>query len=57
VADKHPNVYIGTSAYAAHRHPAEFVEYLRGRGSTKVLFATNYPMLAAGRALARRRER
>ena len=53
VADKHPNVYIDTSAYAAHRYPAEFVEYLKGRGRTKVLFATNYPMLTAGQALAR----
>jgi predicted TIM-barrel fold metal-dependent hydrolase len=53
VADKHPNVYIDTSAYAAHRYPAESVQYLKGRGKTKVLFATNYPMLTAGQALAR----
>jgi predicted TIM-barrel fold metal-dependent hydrolase len=53
VADKHPNVYIDTSAYAAHRYPAEFVEHLQGRGKTKALFATNYPMLTAGQALAR----
>ena len=33
VADKHPNVYIDTSAYAAHRYPAELVEYLKGRGA------------------------
>jgi len=53
VADEHPNVCIDTSADAAHRYPAEFVEYRKGRGRTKVLFATNYPMLTAGRALAR----
>jgi predicted TIM-barrel fold metal-dependent hydrolase len=53
VADKHPNVYIDTSAYAAHRYPAELVEYLAGRGRHKVLFGTNYPMLTGTRALAR----
>ena len=51
VADKHPNVYIDTSAYAAHRYPAELVEYLKGRGSRKVLFGSNYPMLTPARAL------
>ena len=52
-ADRHPNVYIDTSAYAAHRYPVELVEHLRGRGRTKVLFATNHPMPTAGQALAR----
>ncbi len=53
VADKHPNVFIDTNAYAAHRYPAELVEYLAGRGQHKVLFGTNYPMLTATQALAR----
>ena len=53
VADKHPNVYIDTSAYAAHRYPAELVDYLKGRGTRKVLFGSNYPMMTPGRALAR----
>ena len=53
VADKHPNVYIDTSAYAAHRYPAELVAYLKGRGRLKVLFGSNYPMLTPERALAR----
>jgi len=53
VADKHPNVYIDTSAYAAHRYPAELVEYMKGRGKRKVLFGTNYPMMTASRALSR----
>ena len=56
MADKHADVYIDASAYAAHRYPAEFVEYLKGRGRTKVLFATNYPMPTAGQALARRND-
>ena len=53
VADKHPNVYIDTSAYATHRYPDELVDYLKGRGGTKVLFGTNYPMMTASQALER----
>ena len=53
VADKHPNVYIDTSAYAAHRYPAELVDYMTGRGSQKVLFGSNNPMMTPARALAR----
>jgi predicted TIM-barrel fold metal-dependent hydrolase len=52
VADKHPNVYIDTSAYAANRYPVELVDYLRGRGRSKVMFGSNYPMLTPVRALA-----
>lgn len=52
VADKHPNVYIDTSAYSSNRYPPELVNYLKGRGAEKVLFGTNYPMLTAARALA-----
>ena len=52
VADKHPNVYIDTSAYSSNRYPAELVDYLRGRGRTKVMFGTNYPMMTPERALA-----
>ncbi len=51
VADKHPNVFIDTSAYTARRYPAELVEYLRGRGRRKVLFGSNYPMITPARAL------
>ncbi len=53
VADKHPNVYIDTSAYASHRYPTELIQYMNGRGANKVLFGTNYPMLTASRALER----
>ncbi|MEU8887898.1 amidohydrolase family protein [Streptomyces sp. NPDC048442] len=51
VADKHPNVYIDTSAYTARRYPRELVDYFRGRGRRKVLFGSNYPMITPGRAL------
>lgn len=53
LATKYPNVYIDTSAYAAHRYPPELVAYLRGHGRHKVLFGSNHPMITARRALAR----
>ena len=47
LATKFPNLYIDTSAYKATRFPADFVEFMRGRGAKKVMFGTNYPMLTA----------
>ena len=45
LASKCTNVYIDTSAYKAKRFPADFIEFMRGRGSQRVMFGTNYPML------------
>jgi predicted TIM-barrel fold metal-dependent hydrolase len=45
------NLYMDTSAYKASRFPADFVEFMRGRGARKVLFGTNYPMLTASACL------
>jgi uncharacterized protein len=50
---KYPNFYVDTSAYAVHRLPADFVEFMRGKGRNRVLFGTNWPMMAPDRALAR----
>lgn len=53
VARKHENVHIDTSAYTARRYPPELVRYLRsGSGRRKVLFGTNFPMIAPAQALA-----
>lgn len=53
VARKHENVYIDTSAYTSRRLPAELVRFLKtGTGRRKVLFGTNYPMIAHDHALA-----
>ena len=52
VATKHPNVYIDTSAYTVRRYPPQLVAYLQGHGRRKVLFGTNYPMIAPAKALA-----
>jgi predicted TIM-barrel fold metal-dependent hydrolase len=51
LATKFPNLYIDTSAYKATRYPADFVEFMRGRGARKVLFGTNYPMLTPSACL------
>jgi predicted TIM-barrel fold metal-dependent hydrolase len=51
LATKYPNVYIDTSAYTARRFPPELVAYMRANGRRKVMFATNYPMITAQRAL------
>jgi predicted TIM-barrel fold metal-dependent hydrolase len=52
VATKHANVYIDTSAYTTERYPAALVQYLRGHGRHKVLFGSNWPMIAPAKALA-----
>ena len=51
VATKHVNVYIDTSAYTVKRYPPELVRYLKTNGKKKVLFGSNYPMIAPGKAL------
>ncbi|HKS43508.1 MAG TPA: amidohydrolase family protein [Amycolatopsis sp.] len=53
LASKYPNFHIDTSAYVVHRLPAELIEFMRGRGRTRVLFGSNYPMLGAGTCLKR----
>lgn len=51
LATKCTNVHIDTSAYKASRYPGDFVDFMRGRGAKKVMFGTNYPMLAAAACL------
>ncbi len=53
VARKHENVYIDTSAYTINRLPQELVRFMKTvTGQHKVLFGTNYPMIAHAHALA-----
>jgi predicted TIM-barrel fold metal-dependent hydrolase len=51
VCTKHPNVYIDTSAYTVKRYPPNLVSYMAGHGRTKVMFGTNWPMMAPKKAL------
>lgn len=48
---KFPNFYIDTSAYAVHRLPRDFVEYMKGMGASRVMFGTNWPMLSPSQCL------
>jgi len=53
VARKHENVFIDTSAYTVKRYPPELVGYMTSRsGRRKVMFGSNYPMIAPEAALA-----
>lgn len=49
---KFPHFHVDTSAYAVHRLPPAFVDYMRGIGSGRVMFGTNWPMLSPGVCLA-----
>jgi predicted TIM-barrel fold metal-dependent hydrolase len=51
MAWKHENVFIGSDAHSPKYWPASFVNYLNSYGRHKVLFGTDYPVLAFGRAL------
>jgi hypothetical protein len=48
---KFPNFYVDTSAYALHRLPPAFVDYMKGLGSSRVMFGTNWPMLSPAQCL------
>ena len=53
VARKHEHVYIDTSAYTSARLPDELLAYMNtDSGSRKVLFGSNFPMIAPAAALA-----
>jgi len=45
VAWKHPNVYIGSDAYAPKYWPEAFVHFINTWGQDKVLFGTDFPVL------------
>jgi len=52
MAVKFRNFHVDTSAYALHRLPPAFVDFLRGVGRERVMFGTNWPMLHPARCLA-----
>jgi predicted TIM-barrel fold metal-dependent hydrolase len=51
VAYKHPNVYIGSDAYAPKYWPREFVHFVNTWGKEKVLFGSDFPVIDPARAL------
>lgn len=48
---KFPNFHVDTSAYAVHRLPPNFIDYMKGIGSKRVMFGTNWPMLSPSKCL------
>ena len=50
VAWKHPNVYIGSDAYAPKYWKPEFVHFINSWGQDKVLFGTDFPIIDFERA-------
>lgn len=52
VAYKHSNVYIGSDAHSPKYWKPEFVEFINGRGSDKVIFGTDFPVLDMERTIA-----
>ena len=52
LASKHPNVYMGTSAYAPKYWPPELVRFIDSRGRDKVMWGTDYPLIMHKRSLA-----
>jgi len=50
VAYKHPNVYIGSDAYAPKYWDPKFIHYINTFGQDKVLFGTDWPVISHLRA-------
>ncbi|MDP6376186.1 MAG: amidohydrolase family protein [Pseudomonadales bacterium] len=48
---KHPNVYLETSARGPRQWPQSLVDFATGWGQDKVIWATDYPLLAFDRTL------
>lgn len=53
LAFKYRNFHVDTSAYAVHRLPKDFVEFMKGPGRDRVLFGTNWPMISPSKCLER----
>ncbi len=50
VAYKHPNVYIGSDAYAPKYWDPKFIHYINTFGQDKVIFGTDWPVISHLRA-------
>ena len=52
MAEKYENVFIDTSAYKPRRYPPQLVMQMKKRLRDKVLFGSNWPMIAPGACLS-----
>ena len=50
VAYKHPNVYIGTDAYAPKYWDPKLIHFINTFGQDKVIFGTDFPVIPHLRA-------
>ena len=50
VSWKHPNVYIGTDAYAPKYWKSELINFINSWGQDKVMFGTDFPIIDFERA-------
>ena len=50
VSWKHPNVYIGTDAYAPKYWKPELINFINSWGQDKVMFGTDFPIIDFERA-------
>jgi len=48
---KFPNFYVDTSAYVLHRLPPDFVRLMKNEGRKRIMFGSNWPMLAPTQCL------
>ena len=53
---KYANLYLQTSAYAPKYFPAELIHFMNTRGSHKILFASDHPVLSLERCLREAQE-
>ena len=53
MAQKHPNVFLGTAAWPPHHWPTELVRFLAGPGRGKTLFGTGFPVVGHRQSLTR----
>ena len=52
VAWKHPNVYIGSDAYAPRYWKPEFIHFINSWGQNKVIFGSDHPVIDMERAMS-----
>ncbi len=45
MAWKHPNVFLGTSAYAPKYWKPEMVKFINSHGQDKVMWGTDFPLI------------
>jgi predicted TIM-barrel fold metal-dependent hydrolase len=51
LASKHPNIFIGTSAYAPKYWSASLVKFINAHGQDRVMWGTDYPLITHERSL------